>query len=158
MNKRLWAPWRRKYIFHSKPRGCIFCARPKSKQDAKNFLLERGKKNFSMLNLYPYNNGHVLIAPYRHVGNPAFLTDAESAELFRMVQDALRRLEKILKPQGYNVGLNIGHAGGAGYDKHIHFHVVPRWTGDTNFMPVLTGDKVISESLGAMRERFLACR
>ena len=155
MNK-LWAPWRRKFIYHRKVKGCIFCEKPKSRRDAANLILKRGETAFSILNLYPYNNGHLMVAPYRHLDNVTRLTVRESAEIFRMIQDAVRRLDKLLKPHGYNIGVNIGKAGGAGFDKHVHFHVVPRWSGDTNFMPVVAGDKVISESLQTLRKKFLS--
>ena len=100
-----------------------------------------------MLNAYPYNNGHVMIAPYRHIRNVHQLTEAEYLELFKFLKGTLKKLDKMLKPHGYNIGFNIGRVAGAGYDKHIHMHIVPRWNGDTSFMPVLTGSKVISESL-----------
>lgn len=109
-----------------------------------------------MLNLYPYNNGHLMIAPYRHVARIQDVTPAESAEMFAVAQKSASLIEKNLHPDGFNIGFNIGRAAGAGYDGHIHLHVVPRWSGDTNFMPVLSGDKVISESLDEVRRRLLA--
>jgi ATP adenylyltransferase len=153
---RLWAPWRKKFLRHGKPKGCIFCEKPKSRRDAANYVVERGKAVFSMLNLYPYNNGHVLISPYRHLKNVTDFTPAESKELFEMIQRTVKKLDKILKPDGYNIGANIGRAAGAGFDKHVHFHVVPRWVGDTNFMPVNGDTKIISESLDALRKSLLA--
>ena len=108
-----------------------------------------------MLNLYPYNNGHTLLSPYRHVGQLDRVTDAEYTELFKMLRDTVRRLDRILKPQGYNIGFNIGRTAGAGFDRHLHLHVVPRWNGDTNFMPVIGRTKVISESLDELWRRFV---
>lgn len=119
-------------------------------------MLERGKHVFSILNLYPYNNGHLMIAPYRHVARIQDVTSEESAEMFALAQQSARALEDSLRPDGFNIGFNIGRVAGAGYDGHIHLHVVPRWNGDTNFMPVLSGDKVISESLDEVRRRLLA--
>ena len=114
MNKvsRLWAPWRRKFLAHPRPKGCIFCQLPKSRLDRKNLILERGKTVFSMLNLYPYNNGHVLISPYRHLASPDLMTPGEWAELFISIKKTKKAIDKILKPQGYNMGMNIGHAAG----------------------------------------------
>jgi ATP adenylyltransferase len=155
---KLWAPWRRKFIYHKKNRDCIFCAKPRSRQDAKNLILERGKTVYSLLNLYPYNNGHLMVAPYRHIAGLEELSNEETLELFGLVKRSLRTLTKALKPRGYNVGLNLGRIAGAGYDKHVHIHIVPRWQGDTNFMPVLAETKVISESLAELRRRFLACK
>ncbi|MCG3175962.1 MAG: AP-4-A phosphorylase [Candidatus Omnitrophica bacterium] len=121
-------------------------------------MLVRGRTAFSILNLYPYNNGHLMIAPYRHVARIQELTPAESAEIFRMAQESVTLLERTLKPEGFNLGFNLGRIAGAGYDGHAHLHVVPRWGGDTNFMPVVAGDKVISESLSEVRRRLLAAR
>lgn len=151
--ERIWAPWRRKFIAHPKPKDCLFCRLAKSKKDAENLLLKRGRKVFSLLNLYPYNNGHLMVAPYRHVGNFEELTSQEVSETFELAQEAIKKLKKLIKPEGFNVGFNIGAVAGAGYDKHIHMHIVPRWGGDTNFMPVVSGDKVISESLESMRRQ-----
>lgn len=118
-------------------------------------MLERGKHVFSILNLYPYNNGHLMIAPYRHVARIQDVTAPESAEMFTMAQKSADRLQRRLRPDGFNIGFNIGRVAGAGYDGHIHLHVVPRWNGDTNFMPVLSGHKVISESLAEVRSRLM---
>ena len=155
--QKLWAPWRSKFIYHKKNKGCIFCSKPKARKDAKNLILERGKNVYSILDLYPYNNGHVMVAPYRHLKNMEALSGEEIMELFEMLKRTLKALDKALKPHGYNLGFNIGRTAGAGYDKHVHLHIVPRWLGDTNFMPVIAGSKVISESLEALRKRLLAC-
>ena len=105
-----------------------------------------------MLNLYPYNAGHVLVSPYRHVASVADFTEEEHLEIFRIAQTLMKRLDRVLKPQGYNLGYNIGRVSGAGFDGHAHLHIVPRWGGDTNFMPVVAGTKVISESLQELRK------
>lgn len=154
--QKIWAPWRKKYIFHAKVRGCIFCQKPKLKKDAETLILERGKWVYSMLNLYPYNNGHVMIIPYRHISDLTELTPSESAEMMRLTQKSIKRLRKLLKPHGFNIGFNIGRPGGAGFDQHIHQHIVPRWIGDSNFMPVIGNTKVISQSLQEMRKLFLS--
>ncbi|MGH7198387.1 MAG: HIT family protein [Candidatus Omnitrophota bacterium] len=156
--EKLWAPWRRKFIYHQKNKDCIFCSKPRSRNDRNNLILERGKAVYSILNLYPYNNGHVMIAPYRHLKDVSRLTQEETLELFDMLKRTLKTLSKALKPHGYNVGFNLGRVAGAGFDKHVHLHVVPRWLGDTSFMPVLADAKVISESLTDLRKRFLACK
>ncbi len=145
--EKLWAPWRIKYVQAAKTRGCIFCQKAKQKRDAKNYIILRGKTVFSMLNIYPYNNGHLMVAPYRHIGQPDKLNEQETAELFSMVNDSVRKLRAKLKPQGFNIGMNIGKAAGAGIDKHLHVHVVPRWEGDTNFMPIISGTRVLAQSL-----------
>lgn len=156
--KKIWAPWRSKFIYHAKNKGCIFCAKPRSRRDKKNLIIERGRTVYSMLNLYPYNNGHIMISPYRHVKKLTALTREEFLELFAMLKRTQKVLQKALKPHGYNVGFNSGRVAGAGYDKHAHLHVVPRWLGDTNFMPVIGETKVISESLEGLRKRLTATR
>jgi len=147
---RLWAPWRSRYIDMKRHPSCIFCVGRSARNDAKKYIIERGVHAFSMLNAYPYNNGHVMISPYRHVGDVAALSEAELAEMMRLLVGTKRLLDRTLKPHGYNVGMNIGRAAGAGYDRHVHLHVVPRWAGDTNFMPVTAGSKVVSHSLDSL--------
>lgn len=152
MNK-LWAPWRSKYIYSRKRKGCIFCnKRAAGKNDAKDHILARSSHSFSMLNLYPYNNGHVMVAPYRHVKNLEDLSDVELLDLMKLVNETKIIIDKRLRPHGYNIGANIGKIGGAGFAGHVHIHIVPRWTGDTNFMPVVANTKVVSESLDAMHK------
>ncbi|MBI4436952.1 MAG: HIT domain-containing protein [Candidatus Omnitrophica bacterium] len=146
---KLWAPWRKKVIYRTQ-KGCIFCAKPRQKKDAKNFLFMRRSHSFAMLNLYPYNNGHVMVAPYRHVKRLEDLTKEEASALVLHVQECEALLRKLLRPAGFNIGLNEGRIAGAGFKDHIHVHIVPRWGGDTNYMPVLSETKVISESLEAM--------
>ena len=149
---RLWAPWRSKYIYSRKKGPCIFCISKKSNKakDKKRYILERSKHAFSILNLYPYNNGHVMIAPYRHVKSLDFLKDPEILDLMKLLNKTKRLLDRTLKPQGYNIGGNIGRISGAGFDKHFHIHIVPRWAGDTNFITVLGNVKVVSESLDVL--------
>lgn len=146
---KLWAPWRGKYIYSRKRKGCIFCGN-RYRGRSERYVIDRSKHSFSMLNLYPYNNGHVMAAPYRHVRSLELLSDAESADLMKLLNRTKTKIDKALKPDGYNIGMNLGKIGGAGYAGHVHIHIVPRWAGDTNFMPVLSGTKVVSESLDAM--------
>ncbi len=123
-----------------------------AKDDAKNYILARSDHSFSMLNLYPYNNGHVMVAPYRHVSTLEKLSDEEILDLLKLVNRTKASIDKKLKPDGYNIGANIGRVAGAGFAGHVHIHIVPRWNGDTNFMPVLADNKVVSESLEAMHK------
>ncbi len=154
MTSRLWAPWRAGYLSgirrsSTTSKRCLFCRHRRETADAKDHLLSRGRLAFSLLNRYPYNNGHLMVAPYRHVGQLARLTPQEWAEILELANDAIARLDRVMKPDGYNVGINIGRVAGAGIPGHLHLHVVPRWSGDTNFMPTLAGAKVISQSLDA---------
>ncbi len=146
--KRLWAPWRMQYIEEAvKQTGsCIFCDKPKQNRDEENYILLRGKFCYIMLNTFPYNNGHLMIAPYRHITQVEELTDEEAKELFQQLKLSLQALKKAMNPDGFNIGVNVGRPAGAGFD-HLHVHVVPRWNGDTNFMPILAETKVISEHL-----------
>ena len=152
---KLWAPWRVKYVTEviGKTKGCVFCRIHKHKTDKKNLVFVRAKRSFAVLNLYPYNNGHVLVLPYRHVGDLSKLTPVETLDLFDLLNEAKKILDKVLHPDGYNIGMNLGRAAGAGFPGHLHIHVVPRWKGDVNFMPVLAGTKVISQSLAALHQR-----
>jgi ATP adenylyltransferase len=146
---KLWAPWRSKYIYSRKRKGCIFCGKGAGKETEKH-LIAKTKYSFSILNIYPYNNGHVMVAPYRHVRSLEFLSAEEISDLFSLVNKIKVKIDKKLKPDGYNIGWNVGKIGGAGFAGHVHVHIVPRWAGDTNFMPILSGTKVVSESLEAM--------
>ncbi len=148
---KLWAPWRSKYIYLRKNKRCVFCQN-KGARSKRDYIIRRSAHSFSMLNIFPYNNGHVMVAPYRHVSSLELLTDAELIDLMKLVNNTKTRIDKRLKAHGYNIGLNVGRAGGAGFAGHIHIHVVPRWTGDTNFMPVTGDTKVMSESLDAMHK------
>ncbi len=143
---KLWAPWRMEYIMSEKPDECIFCAKPRENKDRKNFILYRGKLCFVIMNYYPYNNGHLMVVPYRHTSELTALDEEERAEMFDVVVRAVSVL-KAINPHGMNIGMNLGRTAGAGIDDHLHFHVVPRWDGDTNFMPVTGHTKVISQGL-----------
>jgi ATP adenylyltransferase len=148
---KLWAPWRSGYIKGlKKDKGCLFCRVSKSKKDKENFVFLNTRYSLGILNLYPYNNGHIMIAPKRHIKSFGLLTDAETKDLMDCLKKAQKLLNKILKPHGYNIGVNEGRIAGAGYDKHLHVHVVPRWRGDTNFMPVVFHTKVISQALASL--------
>ncbi len=127
--------------------GCIFCEKPKRDRDAEELILDRGKRCFALLNLYPYNPGHAMVAPYRHVGELESLEAEEWEELHRLSSRLIKAMKDNFNPEGFNVGINIGKAAGAGYDAHLHLHLVPRWVGDTNFMPVLGETKVLPETL-----------
>ncbi len=144
----LWAPWRSRYIKKiKKEKGCLFCRVFKSKNDKKNFVVLRFLHSFAMLNLYPYNAGHIMVSPVRHVRSLELLNETETRDLLNMVKRVKLLLDRVLKPQGYNIGININRIAGAGFDQHLHVHIVPRWSGDTNFMPVLFNTKIISQSL-----------
>ena len=143
----IWAPWRMEYIQMEKPKGCILCQNPGQDNDTVNRILYRGTKNFVILNAYPYNPGHLMIAPYRHVASLEELTDDERSEHFDIVSRSIRVLRQVFNPGGFNLGVNIGKVAGAGIEDHIHTHVVPRWQGDTNCMPVIAGVRVLPEAL-----------
>ncbi len=145
--ERLWAPWRIEYVRISKPNGCIFCMLPKEGDDERNLILHRGKYAFIIMNNYPYNPGHVMVAPYRHVGEIEELTPEEWMEIHTLISLAIKAIKRAMEPHGFNLGVNIGRVAGAGIEGHIHFHIVPRWNGDTNFMPVLADTKVIVQGI-----------
>ncbi len=135
------------YIEELKEGECIFCTKPKENQDEKNLILYRGDISFIIINRYPYANGHLMVAPFRHCASIEDLTRAEASELFVLVQKAVGVLKATVNAEGLNIGINIGRAAGAGIADHIHIHIVPRWHGDVNFMPVLENTKVIYEYL-----------
>ena len=143
----LWAPWRVDYILGPKEKGCIFCNRYTSEDDKESLILYRGDKSFVIMNRYPYNSGHLMVLPFRHVANINDLDEAESCDLMGVLKVANRVLESVMKPHGMNVGINLGDAAGAGVAAHLHVHIIPRWNGDTNFMPVIGDTRIISESL-----------
>jgi ATP adenylyltransferase len=145
--KRIWAPWRVEYIRMEKPKGCILCDKPKESNDEANYILYRGKHNYVMLNLYPYNPGHLMVASCRHLATPEDLTPEERNEHFEILNRALGALRAAFNAPGFNIGMNVGKVAGAGIDDHFHTHIVPRWAGDTNFMPILADTKVVSEGL-----------
>lgn len=157
---KLWAPWRLEYINllqDKKKKKCIFCEMPKEKKDQKNFIVARTKYSFCVLNIYPYNNGHLLIVPYRHVSGLSNLREEERDDLFDLLLSMKTLVKKTLKPGGYNIGINLGKIAGAGFPGHLHIHLVPRWRGDVNFMPVTGNIKVISQSLKVLFQRLRAC-
>ena len=154
--EQLWAPWRAEYILKSKGDGCILCQKNQENSDEANFILHRGQYNFVVLNIFPYNPGHLMVAPYRHTANLADLTEREIIDHFDLIKRSLELLKKVAIPAGFNIGLNLGKVAGAGIRDHIHTHVVPRWEGDTNFMPVLSDTKVVSEALVATYQRLKA--
>ncbi|UCD20497.1 MAG: HIT domain-containing protein [candidate division WOR-3 bacterium] len=143
---KLWAPWRVEYI-RNPGTGCFFCEGLRSRDDRKVYIVERGMRSFTIMNRFPYNNGHVMIAPVRHVGQILDLDDEEIIAVHHLMTRVIRAIDYSMKPQGYNIGVNQGRVSGAGVIDHVHFHVVPRWQGDTNFMPIVSETKVISEAL-----------
>ena len=145
--KQIWAPWRLEYVQMEKPEGCILCEKPRQDNDALTYILYRGDKNFVIMNCYPYNPGHLMIAPYRHIANLEELTDEELGEHFQIVSRGIKVLRQVFNPGGFNVGINMGMAAGAGIDEHVHTHIVPRRQGDTNSMPVIADVRVVPEAL-----------
>lgn len=146
----LWAPWRSAYVGQGAPEGCIFCDKPRGGDDRVNHIVARAATCFSMLNRFPYNGGHLMVAPFRHAAGLEDLSIEELQGLIVMVRDSVALLKRALSPAGFNVGINLGSAAGAGVVGHVHVHVVPRWRGDSNFMPVTAGTKVIPQSLDEM--------
>ncbi|MEE9583786.1 MAG: HIT domain-containing protein [Dehalococcoidales bacterium] len=151
----LWAPWRIEYIKKVKEEGCILCQKPLEESDVANYILYRGQKNFIIMNSYPYNAGHLMVAPYRHVANLDGFTDEELSEHFGIVRRSVTVLKQVFAPDGFNIGMNLGRIAGAGIDKHIHSHIVPRWAGDTSFMPILADTNVINEALAETYQKLL---
>ncbi len=157
---RLWAPWRMGYIagIDKKDEGCIFCVKPQQDDDRANLILTRGRLCYVILNLYPYNNGHLMVVPYAHTACLEELGDDVTAEMWQLCRTSVSVLREAFHPEGFNIGLNVGRVAGAGIDQHLHLHIVPRWNGDTNFMPVTGQTKVISQSLeeayDALRARY----
>ncbi len=145
--EQLWAPWRMEYIEKAKEEGCILCQKPRENNDEANLILFRGQHNFVILNAFPYNPGHLMVVPYRHIASLQGLTDEGAREHFDIIKKSLELLKETLKSAGFNIGLNIGKVAGAGIEGHLHTHIVPRWQGDVNFMPVLSETRVISEAL-----------
>ncbi len=146
--KVIWAPWRMAYVKNArKPARCIFCVKSKDRRDANNLLLHRGRHGLVMMNLFPYNSGHLLIAPYAHVKSLEQLPNEVSLDLMALVKLSLKVLRAEMKPEGFNVGINLGRVAGAGIEAHVHLHIVPRWNGDTNFMPLFAETRVMPEHL-----------
>ena len=146
MNK-LWAPWRMDYIRTPKEDGCVFCKKHQSTKDRENLLLFRGEESFVLMNLYPYSNGHLMISPYKHISNTNDISAIGNQEIMSLTNKSMEIIKNIMGADGFNIGANLGKAAGAGIEEHLHFHIVPRWIGDTNFMPVVGNSKVIVEGL-----------
>ena len=145
--QQMWTPWRMAYIRREKRPGCIFCEMLEAKDDRGQLILHRSELSFLVLNKYPYNNGHLMAVPYRHVDTLEALTIEEAADMMGLVALGIRALRRSANPEGFNVGVNIGKIAGAGVIDHVHAHVVPRWGGDTNFMPVLADVRLIPQDL-----------
>jgi ATP adenylyltransferase len=160
-SERIWAPWRLPYVKDASKdseQECIFCTKPAAADDEANLIVHRGERCFVILNLFPYTNGHLMVAPFEHLASLPELEADVIGEMMALAQQAMRALEDAYAPHGYNVGFNQGRVAGAGIEQHIHMHVVPRWGGDTNFMPVLADTRVMPQSLKdsyeALRGRF----
>jgi len=145
--ERIFAPWRIRYILSKKYEGCIFCDYPKEKADKENLILHRAEKSFVMMNRYPYNPGHLLVSPYRHVGDVTDLSDEELFEMMKYVKISENVIRRVMEPHGFNIGINVGSVAGAGMAEHLHIHIVPRWNGDTSFMAVFADVQIIPEAL-----------
>ncbi len=155
--KQLWAPWRMEYITTEmeKAEGCIFCNFPAENNDEKNLIAYRAEKCFVILNKFPYNNGHVMVVPYQHTGDILELSDDVLLDMQKTIKLTVQAIRETMHPHAMNIGMNLGRSAGAGIADHVHYHLVPRWNGDTNFMPILTGTKVVSESLIATWEKLV---
>ena len=154
--KSMQAPWRSEFILGTKEKGCVFCALAKSKSlTFKNLILYRAEKTYIVMNKFPYNTGHLLIVPNRHIGVLEKLTRIESVELMELTQLALKVMKKQLRPNAFNVGMNLGQAAGAGIPRHLHMHIVPRWIGDSNFMPIIGKTRVHSIPMELIYKRLL---
>jgi len=151
--EQIWAPWRIEYILKAAEDGCILCQKPKEDTDASNFILYRGESSYIILNSFPYNPGHLMVAPYRHIGRLEDMSEAESSEHLSLTKQSVKLLTAVMNPNGFNIGMNLGKVAGAGIEGHIHTHIVPRWQGDTNFMPVVFDTRVIPEALASTYDR-----
>ncbi len=150
----LWSPWRYQYVSKSGPvAGCIFCTKSSEHRDRENYIVYRGRASFIILNIYPYSTGHLMIAPYEHVGSLEALSEPVATEIMQLTRQAEIRLNEAYHPQGLNIGMNLGEAAGAGVPGHIHMHVLPRWMGDTNFMTTVAETRVLPESLDVTFEK-----
>ncbi|MDA8087267.1 MAG: HIT domain-containing protein, partial [Nitrospiraceae bacterium] len=151
--KQLWAPWRIEYILSKKTGECIFCEYPKKNDDRQSLLLYRGRLCYVMMNKYPYNGGHLMVVPFRHAWDLEGLGDDEINELVALTKRSIACISRVMRPEGFNTGLNIGKAAGAGIEEHLHMHIVPRWTGDSSFMAVLDEVRVVPEHLLATYDK-----
>lgn len=155
-NHRIWAPWRLRYVKNAtKSDDCIFCTKPEQGDDRATLIFHRAENCFAMLNLFPYTNGHLMVAPYAHLGRVQEIDPAVLAEMTTLAQRGITVLEEIYQPEGFNLGINQGRVAGAGVEGHIHLHVVPRWAGDNNFMPVVADTRVMPQSLEESYEALL---
>ena len=153
--KQLWAPWRMEYIKDRKLDDCIFCSLPSKENDSESYILYRGKSAFIVMNIFPYNSSHLMVSPFRHINCLTKQYIKEGAEQNLLVHTCIEVLRSVINPDGFNIGYNIGKAAGAGFDEHIHCHIVPRWEGDTNFMPVIGETKVHPEHLRTTYDKLL---
>jgi ATP adenylyltransferase len=153
--ERVFAPWRMAYINQLDSPGCVFCSKLEANDDRANLILYRGRDVFVLVNLYPYNSGHLLVLPYRHIADLEGLSEGERGEMMEVIVRSTRALTAALAPQGFNIGFNLGKCAGAGVADHVHAHIVPRWAGDTNFMPTLADTKVLPQSLDQTYEALL---
>ena len=154
---RMFAGWRKRYVAGAtKASGCLFCALRRKGDDRARWILERGPKALLVLNAFPYNSGHVMVAVNRHVGSVQALTAPERADVWRLIGRVEKAIQRVYRPEGMNVGINLGRAAGAGVDGHLHVHVVPRWNGDTNFMATVGETRVLPEDLTATYDRLAA--
>jgi len=156
MTERLWTPWRMKYILSDKSGDCVLCKAAQSDDDAGHFVVHRDEHCFIIMNIYPYNSGHLMVVPYQHVASLEDLDDETLAEAMILVRKCMTLLGCAMHPEGFNVGINIGKAAGAGLHEHLHIHIVPRWVGDTNFMPVLGDTRVVPEMVVESYEKLRA--
>lgn len=151
--KQLWAPWRIEYILGEKPGHCIFCEYPKQDRDRELLILYRGRLCYVIINKYPYNSGHLMVVPYEHRSHLNGYSSETLNEMMALTDASVARLEKAMRPEGFNTGINIGKAAGAGIDEHLHMHIVPRWTGDSSFMAVLDEVRVVPEHIMATYDK-----
>lgn len=156
--KNLWAPWRMEYILSDKEKGCFLCDAANSDDDREALVVARGEKAFVLLNLYPYSNCHILITPYQHTSEIEALDTEELGEMTNLLVEFKLLLDRVVSPQGFNVGINLGRCAGAGLVSHIHMHLVPRWEGDNNFMPVIGETKIIPQHIDEMWEQLMEAR
>jgi ATP adenylyltransferase len=154
--ERMWAIWRMAYVGAKPPRGCLFCRLARARTDRQGWVLARGHSTLVVLNAFPYNSGHVMVVPRRHAARLSGLTPAERADLVELLERTERAVRRAYRPEGLNVGMNLGACAGAGVPGHLHLHVLPRWSGDTSFLPALAGTKVMPESLVASWKRLRA--
>lgn len=154
----LWAPWRIDYILgKEKEEGCIFCNKPKSDRDEENLITHRADGAYTIMNKYPYSNGHLLVCPYKHVSDICDLNDQENSLVLQEVRRAVQVVRRVMNPDAFNIGLNMGEVAGAGIEEHLHYHVVPRWSGDVNFISVLDDVRVIPEHIRSVWLKLRNC-